>query len=206
MDEIALENVLRRLGRTPVKGDGPPVVSPPMSSPMPSADLSRKGLQESMGRDFQALLRRAAQVYERLSPADRKAFLAAWSSFEERMDRAHQDGVWAEFQAALVEAKALLAEAQPENIPTPTQAHWVYRAWSRVLDAAVWFVCCEQEIADLVGKGVQRGAIYTRAELEELLNLPRKGRPETLRSIHKVKVYFDGTVVSGGADGNPGAS
>lgn len=106
MDEIALENVLRKLGRAPAKGNGPPVAPPPVSSPMPSADLSREALRESMERDFQALLGQAAQVYERLSPENRRALLAAWSSFEERMDRAQQDGSWAEFQAALVEAGA----------------------------------------------------------------------------------------------------
>lgn len=205
MDEVALENVLRKLGRTPVKGHGPPMALPTVSTPAPRADLSREALQEAMDRDFRALLRQAAQVYERLSPKDRKALLVAWASLEERMDRAHQSGSWAEFQAALVEAKMLLAETQPEELPTPAQTHWVYRAWSRVLDAEVWFVCCEQEIAGLLGKGVQRGVIYTRAELEELLALPKEGRPEALRSIHRVKVYFDGTVVSGGGDDKPEA-
>ncbi len=205
MDEVALKNVLRKLGRTPVKGDCPPMAPPPASSSVPASNLPREALRESMDRDLQALLGQAAQVYERISPADHKALLAAWSSFEERMDRAHQNGSWAEFQAALVEAKALLAETQPEDHPAPAQAHWVYRAWSRVLDAEVWFVCCNQEVTGLIGKGVQRGAIYTRAELEELLALPRQERPEALRSIHRVKVYFDGTVVSGGGNDKPEA-
>lgn len=183
----------------------PPVIPAPPCSPVPADETAREALREAMRWDFEALLRRAAQLFEGLSATNRKAFLPAWRSLQERMDRAHQSGSWAEFQATLVEAKTLLAETQPEEMPTPAQAHWVYRAWSRVLDAEVWFVCCEQEIADLAGKGVQRGAIYTQAELEELLALPQEGRPEALRSIHRVKVYFDGTVVSGGGDDKPEA-
>ena len=65
-----------------------------------------------MRRAFDALLRVAAPAYERLPSAARKAFLPAWSALQERMDLAHQEGAWAEFQAALSEAKALLAEAK----------------------------------------------------------------------------------------------
>jgi len=65
-----------------------------------------------MRRDFEALLRQAAPAYERLSPAARKAFLPTWSALQERINRAHSEGAWAEFQAGLVGVKALLAEAR----------------------------------------------------------------------------------------------
>ena len=206
MDEIALENVLRKLGRTPVKSGGRPVVLLPPSSPAPADEASREALRDSMRRDFHALLRQVAQLYERHSPQARKAFLPAWSLLQERMDRAHQEGAWAEFQAALVEAKALLPEAQPDDLPASARTHWVYRAWSRVLDAEVWFVCCEQEVAQLAATGVARGCIYTEAELGELLRLPQRPGAEALKSLHAVKSYFDATVVSEEDDDKPEAN
>ena len=69
-----------------------------------------------MRRDFDALLRRAAPVYEELASQDRKAFLPTWSALQERMDRAHQAGVWVEFQAALGEARILLGQARSAMI------------------------------------------------------------------------------------------
>lgn len=66
----------------------------------------------SMQRNFEALLRQVAPAYERLASAARRAFLPTWSALQGRMDRAHQEGTLAEFQAALTEAKALLAEAR----------------------------------------------------------------------------------------------
>lgn len=69
-----------------------------------------------MRRDFDALLRRAAPVYEELSPQDRKAFLPTWLALQERMDLAHQTGAWVEFQAALGEARILLGEARSAMI------------------------------------------------------------------------------------------
>ncbi len=173
---------------------------------MPVDEASHEALRDSIRRDFQTLLRQIAQVYERHSLQARKAFLPAWSLLQERMDRAYQDGTWAEFQAALVEAKALLAEAQPDDPPSPSRTHWVYRAWSRVLDAEVWFVCCEQEVAQLAAAGVTRGCIYTEAELVELLRLPQRPGAEALKSLHAVKSYFDATVVSEEDDDQPEAT
>ena len=89
MDEIALESVLRKLGRTPVRSAGQPVVTPP-STPTPTDEASREALRESMRRDFQALLRQIAQVYERRSPEGRNVFLPAWSLLQARMDRAYR--------------------------------------------------------------------------------------------------------------------
>ena len=172
-----------------------PVVLVPPSAPAPTDETAREALRESMRRDFQALLRRIAQVYERRSAQARKGFLPAWSALQERMDRAHQEGAWAEFQAALVEAKALLADAQPDDLAAPARTHWVYRAWSGVLDAEVWFVHCKQEVAQLVTTGVARGGIYTEAELVELLRLPQRPSADALKSLHAVKSYFDATVV-----------
>ncbi len=166
-----------------------------LSLPIDDDASTTEVLRESMQRDFQALLRQAAPIYEELSPTDRKAFFPPWFKLQERMDRAHQDGAWAEFQAALVEAKALLAEAQPDDFPAPARTHWVFRAWSRVLDAEGWFVCGEQEVIQLTRQGVPRGSIYTAAELAELLQLPRPS-PEMLHNLHLVKTYFDATVVS----------
>ncbi len=158
-------------------------------------EASRGALRDSMRRDFQTLLRRTAQVYEQLSAQGREMFLSSWSPLEARMDQAYQEGNWVGFQAALVEAGALLTEAQPDDSQAPVQKHWVYQAWSRVLDAEVWFVCCEQEVAQLAKTGLARGSIYTEAELVELLRLPQPPSAETLRSLHAVKSYFDATVV-----------
>ena len=206
MDEIALQKVLRKLGRTPVEDHHQSLLHQPLISPTPPVDeTSREALRDSMRRDFQALLRQVAQVYGQLSAQGRKDFHSSWSPLEEQIDQAYRDESWAGFQAVLVEARALLVQAQPDDPPAPVREHWVYRAWSRLLEAEVWWVCCEREVAELIGKGVQRGSIYTRTELAELLNLPKEGRPEALGGIHRVKVYFDGTVVSGGADGNSGA-
>ncbi len=204
MDEIALENVLRKLGRAPVKSANGQAVSPPAAL-TPLDEGSREALRESMRRDFLALLRRIAQVYEWHSPQSRSIFLPAWSSLQVKMDQAHQAGNWAEFQAALVEAKALLAEAQPDDLPTLGRTHWVYRAWSRVLDAEVWFVCCTQEVMQLAATGVARGCIYTEAELMELLRLPKRPSAEVLKSLHTVKSYFDATVANEENNGKPEA-
>jgi len=178
----------------------PPPIQATPSGPAPADEAAREALREAMRRDFEVLLRRAAQVFEGLSATNRKTFLPAWRSLQERMDQAHQDSAWAEFQAALVEAKALLAEAQPDHPAAPTLKHWVYRAWSRVLDAEVWFVCCEQEVAQLAQAGVARGSIYTETEMVELLRLPQRPSAETLKGFHGIKSYFDATVVEGRDD------
>jgi len=89
-----------------------PVMTAAQRSPTPTNETDREALQDSMRRAFDALLRVAAPAYERLPSAARKVFLPAWSALQERMDLAHQEGAWAEFQAALSEAKALLAEAK----------------------------------------------------------------------------------------------
>lgn len=184
----------------------PSVMPVPPSGPSLANETARETLRESMRRDFEALLRRIAQVYERRSPQVRKVFMPAWSSLQERMDRAHQEGAWAEFQAALVEAKALLADTQPDDLPASARTHWVYRAWSGVLDAEVWFVCCEQEVARIAATGVARGCIYMEAELVELLRLPQRPGAEALKSLHAVKSYFDATVVSEEDDDKPEAN
>jgi thiaminase len=113
------------------------------------------------------------------------------------MDQAYQDGDWAAFQAALVGAKALLAEAQTEHhISPPAQEHWCYRAWSGVLDAEVWFVHCQQERTRLIQQGISRGAIYTESEMRDLLELPQRPGPEMLKVLHRVKQVFDFTIVT----------
>lgn len=86
----------------------------------------------------------------------------------------------------------VLAEARQ----TPHKTHWVYEAWSKLLDARVWFVHCAQEVDELVNRqGISRGAIYTEAELVELLRLPGMSA-EALIKLHLVKSFFDATVVS----------
>ena len=89
----------------------PPVLPAAPSSPAPTDEAAREALRDSMRRDFNALLRRAAPVYEKLAPQDRKAFLPTWSSLQERMDRAHHAGDWVAFQTAFGEARMLLGEA-----------------------------------------------------------------------------------------------
>jgi hypothetical protein len=183
----------------------PPVIRAPLNTRTPTDEAARETLRESMQRDFEALLRQAAPVYEQLSPTDRKAFFPPWSVLQGRMDRAHQEGAWAEFQAAFVEAKAMLAGAKSDDLPAPARTHWAYRAWSGVLDAEVWFVCCEQEVDRIAATGIARGGIYTEAELVELLRLPQRPGAEALKSLQAVKSYFDATVVSEEDDDKPKA-
>ena len=90
----------------------PPVLPAASSRPAPADESGREALQAAMRRDFEALLRRAALLYEELSPQDRKAFLPTWSSLQERMDQAHQAAEWLAFQTALGEARVLLGEAR----------------------------------------------------------------------------------------------
>lgn len=148
-----------------------------------------------MRRDAAELVRRVAAVYEKLSPADRKAFLPNLRALQDRADQAYHVGRWVEFQAVLVEIRAVLAQAQLDTPQPPPGKHWVYRAWSRVLDAEVWFVHCEEEVAQLARQGAQRGSIYTEAELVELLRLPRPSL-QALKDLHMVKAYFNATVAT----------
>ena len=103
---------------------------------------------------------------------------------------------WSERARQAHEAQALLADSAQATPEQTLGRHWTRRAWSRVLDAEVWFVCCEQEVAQLDKQGIQRANIYTEAELVELLRLPQRPSAETLKSLHAVKSYFDATVVS----------
>lgn len=139
-------------------------------------------LQASMRRDFED------------SSADRKALVPALRALQDRADQAYRAERWAEFQAVLVEIRALLAEAQPDTPQPSPDKHWRYRAWSRVLDAEVWFVHCEDEAVRLAKQDVQRGSIFTELELVELLRLSQPS-PKALRDLHTVKVFFNATVV-----------
>ena len=91
--------------------------------------------------------------------------------------------------------ETVLVEALQQEPQALTGQHWTYRAWSRVLDAEVWFVHCEDEVAQLASQGVQRGSVYTEAELTELLRLPQQPGPQALKDLHMVKTYFNATVV-----------
>lgn len=165
------------------------------AEPTPSPSFP-EALKEAMWQELLSHNRWIAQVYQELSPQVRQELLAKLQPIEGEIDRAYQTEDWAGFQGALVKAKALASETQG---PQPVQGgqHWIYRAWSQLLDAEVWWVHCDQEVAQLLQKGILRGAIYTEAELTELLTLPQENRRQLLKSIHMVKVYFDGTVVSG---------
>lgn len=88
----------------------------------------------------------------------------------------------------------VLDEALQQEPQALTNQHWVYRAWSRVLDAEVWFVHCEAEVVQLARQGVQRGSVYTEAELVELLRLPQPSS-KALKDLHMVKAFFNATVV-----------
>jgi len=90
----------------------PPVLQAAPIRPAPADEAVREALRDTMRRDFEALLRRAAPVYEELTPQVRKAFLPTWSALQERMDRAHQAAEWLAFQTALGEARVLLGEAR----------------------------------------------------------------------------------------------
>ena len=167
-------------------GKASPAFTPPPQS--------LKALKETMWQDLLAHNRWMARVYQELPPQSRQEVIAQIHPIEEEIDRAYQEGDWVGFQGALVKAKALVPETQASQ-PINSGQHWMYRAWSQVLDAEVWWVHCNQEVTRLLQKGIPRGAIYTEAELRELLILPAEGRKELLKSIHLVKLYFDGTVV-----------
>ena len=77
----------------------------------------------------------------------------------------------------------------------PRSEHWSYRVWSRLLDAEVWWVHCDQEVKRLLQKEAGRGVIYTETELKALLSLPQEDQKDTLVNIHRLKLYFDGTVI-----------
>lgn len=154
----------------------------------------RDAIQALMWQDLLAHNRWMARAYQELSPEARQTVLQKLSGTEEAVDRAYAEGNWVAFQAALVEAKGVMAEAGG-FATVPQGEHWIYRTWSRLLDAEVWFIHCGAEVRQLAERGIRRGAIYTEAELMELLHLPQEGRRETLKSIHLVKTYFDGTVI-----------
>ena len=90
----------------------------------------------------------------------------------------------------LAKARQLVIQDDTEEL---VGEHWIYRAWSRVLDAEVWFVCCEREVRRLAEQRVPRGAIYTRTELEELVQLPYPNS-RALKNMQMVKSYFNATL------------
>ncbi len=83
-----------------------------------------------------------------------------------------------------------------EDLPTEAlpDSHWIYQVWSQVLDAEVWFAHCQQEVDQLIERGIQRGIIYTESELAELIQLPYP-TSQDLKDIHQAKVYFNATVI-----------
>jgi hypothetical protein len=194
---------LRRLNE-PAPSSGHVVILPVgLTQHQNAPQAGAEELAALMRRDAAELVRRAASVYEGLSPGDRKAFLPRLHALHDRADRAYQAAHWVEFQAVLVEYRASLSQAQPDAPQPPLDKHWTYRAWSRVLDAEAWFVCCEQEVTQLLTTGVARGVIYTQAELVELLRLPQQPDAATLKSLHAVKHCFDATVVPVPDEGSP---
>ena len=173
---------------------------------VPEAGAVQEALHQDMWEEYQTFVRQAAYPYERLPASARNAVLPKLLSFQERADLAYHQGDLAAFQAALVEAQALLSDNSQDAPERILDKHWTYKAWSRVLDAEVWFVCCEQEVAQLTATSVARGCIYTEAELVELLRLPQQPSVEALRSLHAVKSYFDATVVAEDDDDKPEAT
>ena len=158
------------------------------------SDAGVEELAAIMQRDFKELVRRSAAVFERLAPTGRKAFLPVLRALHDRADQAYQDGRWADFQDVLVVMDALLAQAQSDAPQPLSGKHWSYQAWSRVLDAEVWFVCCEKEVTQLAKQGVPRGIVYTEEELTELLSL-LTANVKKLKDIQLVKLCFNATIV-----------
>lgn len=153
---------------------------------------SLKGTMEQELRDYMLW---ASVIYQDLGNRKRQSISADFEKCRQRIDEAYHEEDWARFQSALLDAKTLLRQHQsPEDKILPCGRHWIYQAWSRVLDAEVWFVCCDQEVVQLVKQGVSRGAIYTESELEKLFSLTQSS-PETLKNIHLVKTFFDGTLI-----------
>lgn len=156
--------------------------------------VAPENIRETMAADFRDLTRWVSQVFEELSAKAQKEALQRYEVIEDRVDRHYRASNWAGFQGALTEAYNLFRELRPTDHRSLRQdGHWIYRAWSRVLDAEVWFVCCQKEVDKLLGNGIKRGAIYTKAELKELIFLS-KPAPEDLKKIHLVKSYFDGVI------------
>ena len=81
-----------------------------------------------------------------------------------------------------------------QTAPQPLGRHWIYQVWSRVLDTEVWFAHCQQELDQLIKKGIQRGIIYTESELAELIQLPYPTSQE-LKELHQAKTYFNATII-----------
>ena len=164
------------------------------SQPAQQEDTAQETLRASMRQAFQEFVNRTAEVYEELSQWARNAAFPKLQVLHDQVEQAYREANWTKFQAALMEAKELLSRVQVDQGSQQLAGkHWVYRAWSRVLDAEVWFVCCEQEVAQLTATDVARGCIYTEAELVELLQLPQPS-PQMLTNLHQCKAYFDATV------------
>lgn len=63
------------------------------------------------------------------------------------------------------------------------------------LPVSLWFVPDERAVEGLLGDGVTRGRIWTAAELQDLLSLPRV-TPATARTLAEAKLAMDGDVVT----------
>lgn len=152
-------------------------------------------LKKLMEEEFRSFAYWVPGAYETLPEPDRRSLLSQIQTLEEQINQAYRENNWAAFQSALAQARAAVSEAQNRHTePQFSDKHWIYRAWSRILDAEVWFVCCNQEVAKLTTRGIERGSIYTALELMTLLK-PTDPNPDTLRSLHFAKVFFGATVV-----------
>jgi hypothetical protein len=153
-------------------------------------------IRATMEMDLRDLTRWIRRVYEELSEENRKLAMQRYEPLEDRINQQYKDGNWAGFQSTMTEAYNLFRGLQPhDNLACRQGGHWIYRAWSRILDAEVWFVCCQKEVSELLQKGIKRGVIYTENELKELVSMP-KPAPENIKSVHMVKNFFDSVIVS----------
>jgi hypothetical protein len=110
------------------------------------------------------------------------------------LGRAHVSGLGAALDAGTPGAAALLANFLP--MPLREFAHRGAPIAVRVpwYTDILWFVPSEAEVVLLERDGVQRGRIWTAAELLELLSLPRSGI-ERVITLALAKLEFRGDIV-----------
>ena len=157
-----------------------------------SLDVGQEKLRTSMRNDFSAFARWMAKIYEELPQEAHKKVLIEFQTVNERVDQAYRENDWAAFQGALAEAQRIAFEVQ--RVQPINGNHWMYKTWSRVLDAEIWFAHCAEELAQLTKKGVLRRSIYTESELVELLHFPQPSSG-ALVDLHKAKMFFNAEVV-----------
>lgn len=149
-------------------------------------------IRSTMRADWQDLLRRAAAVCGRSSKTERRQYVNVIQPALDAVTVAYHEHRWADFKAALIQAQGALFGM--EAVSFKAEEHWIYQGWSRVLDGNVWFVCCEREVVYLKTKGILRSAIYTKAELDALLQM--MSLSTCSNRLYAAKKLFNASVIT----------